>query len=231
MFIRIHENTGGAGGFHEGMKRTYEKGHDWFWLMDDDAEPKEDCLFELFKIDNFVVAPLIINKDEEIQNYHHKLINGILLFEKPAIPYSHLSQLPVQLNVVSLDANAFVGPLIHRLVIKKVGFPNKDLFIWGDDTEYTYRIKKYGIELKLNTKAHIYHKDRPSLVYSSNNFLKIYYGTRNRIYIARKYGSFLSLIYWITRISLSIIKVLGHKNYLKIYKIKIKALINGLFFK
>ncbi|MEN3014688.1 MAG: glycosyltransferase, partial [bacterium] len=38
-YIRMHENTGGAGGFHEGLKRAYEKGYDWFWLMDDDVEP------------------------------------------------------------------------------------------------------------------------------------------------------------------------------------------------
>ena len=43
-YIRMHENTGGAGGFHEGVKRAYEKGYDWLWLMDDDAEPYENAL-------------------------------------------------------------------------------------------------------------------------------------------------------------------------------------------
>jgi len=45
-YVRMHENTGGAGGFHEGVKRAYEKGYDWLWLMDD-AEPKEDALEKL----------------------------------------------------------------------------------------------------------------------------------------------------------------------------------------
>lgn len=43
-YVRMYKNTGGAGGFYEGVKRAYEKGYDWLWLMDDDAESKEDAL-------------------------------------------------------------------------------------------------------------------------------------------------------------------------------------------
>ena len=28
-YVRLSENSGGAGGFYEGMKRGYEKGFDW----------------------------------------------------------------------------------------------------------------------------------------------------------------------------------------------------------
>jgi len=31
-----------------------------------------------------------------------------------------------------------VGPLINRKIIGKVGFPIKEMFIWGDDLEYIY---------------------------------------------------------------------------------------------
>src|SRR5690606_27933775 len=47
IHIRLPENTGGAGGFHEGVKRAYNDGYDWIWLMDDDAEPLEDALEKL----------------------------------------------------------------------------------------------------------------------------------------------------------------------------------------
>ena len=43
-YVRMNENTGGAGGFYEGVKKGYEKGYDWLWLMDDDGIPKNDCL-------------------------------------------------------------------------------------------------------------------------------------------------------------------------------------------
>src|SRR5262245_34479345 len=37
-YLRLEANTGGAGGFHEGMKWAYERGFDWLWVMDDDVE-------------------------------------------------------------------------------------------------------------------------------------------------------------------------------------------------
>jgi len=46
-YVRLPENTGGAGGFHEGVKRGYKKGYDWLWLMDDDAIAQKNTLEEL----------------------------------------------------------------------------------------------------------------------------------------------------------------------------------------
>src|SRR5690349_20673166 len=40
-YTRLPTNTGGAGGFHEGLRRAMELGADWMWVMDDDAEPHE----------------------------------------------------------------------------------------------------------------------------------------------------------------------------------------------
>src|SRR5258708_30897142 len=34
-YVRLPVNTGSAGGFHEGMRRAYEAGYDWLWLLDD----------------------------------------------------------------------------------------------------------------------------------------------------------------------------------------------------
>jgi GT2 family glycosyltransferase len=43
-FERREENTGGAGGYREGVRLLQETGCDWLWLMDDDAEPRPDAL-------------------------------------------------------------------------------------------------------------------------------------------------------------------------------------------
>ena len=47
--LRLPENQGGAGGFHEGMKRAYEEGFDWLWLMDDDTIPRPEALEALLE--------------------------------------------------------------------------------------------------------------------------------------------------------------------------------------
>ena len=73
----MHENTGGAGGFHEGVKRAYKKGYDWLWLMDDDVEVKEDTLEKLGKYfvnakkDNIVaLSSLKVNINGKILHPH-----------------------------------------------------------------------------------------------------------------------------------------------------------------
>jgi len=55
-YVRLSENTGGAGGFHYGVKRGYEQGFDWLWLMDDDVKPVNSTLAEL-------VAAIIVSRN------------------------------------------------------------------------------------------------------------------------------------------------------------------------
>lgn len=201
-YVRMHENTGGAGGFYEGVKRGYEKGYDWLWLMDDDAEPKEDTLEKLLlnnTEDVLCLCPLIVNKkSNKVQNYHHKkfnfYINDIPLFNETNIEH-------YQNNVLDIKANAFVGPLIKVKAIDFVGFPNSDLFIWGDDTEYTYRISTKG-RIVLVGSSVILHKDSPifqgNKVYK-NQVWKTYYYFRNKILFIKKYSryNFLAYAYFI----------------------------------
>jgi rhamnopyranosyl-N-acetylglucosaminyl-diphospho-decaprenol beta-1,3/1,4-galactofuranosyltransferase len=43
-YIRMQKNSGGSGGFYEGMRIAFEKNYDWIWVMDDDAEPEVNAL-------------------------------------------------------------------------------------------------------------------------------------------------------------------------------------------
>src|SRR5260370_443057 len=51
-YVRLPVNTGSAGGFHEGMRRAYEAGHEWLWLMDDDGCPAPDRLETLISCED-----------------------------------------------------------------------------------------------------------------------------------------------------------------------------------
>jgi GT2 family glycosyltransferase len=238
-YIRMHENTGGAGGFQEGVKRSYVSGFDWIWLMDDDAEPKSNCLKillkEIYRNKFMAVCPLILGisptGEEEIQFYHHKFIRKSLFLREKWLKWTDDV---LNKGTVRLDANTFVGPLIHRNVISGIGFPDKAYFIVADDTEYTYRIsKKYS--LYLIPEAVIKHKDENVLTKFGRIPLSIYwkqyYRIRNIIYFESKYNSrftaFLMGLYIITRKSLGIIL---HKEQKKVYRLKIvfRGVIDGL---
>lgn len=49
VYRRLETNTGGSGGFSEGMRTAYELGSEWIWMMDDDVEVVPDGLAKMGK--------------------------------------------------------------------------------------------------------------------------------------------------------------------------------------
>jgi GT2 family glycosyltransferase len=155
----MHKNTGGAGGFYEGVKRGYERGYDWLWLMDDDAEPKEDALekLSLYFRNNDVVglANSVQLPDGSIAIYHRGKVNFKRIFPLIQIP---LDLKEYQREAVEIDMASFVGLAIRRNAIEKVFFPIKEFFIHHDDVEYCIRLRSVG-KILLVPKSVIIHKE------------------------------------------------------------------------
>lgn len=198
-YVRMHENTGGAGGFYEGVKRGYEKGYDWLWLMDDDAEPKEDALEKLsfyFEKENIVaLAGTVVNKEGNIC-YNHR---GTINFEK----FYPMIQTPLDDSLykntsVEIDMASFVGLLVNNVAIRKIGYPKKEFFIHHDDVEYCIRLHTTG-KIFLIPASIILHKEvskniEPKRILLRNSFRipfdKLwlsYYGKRNLIWLGKEY--------------------------------------------
>lgn len=201
-YIRLSENTGGAGGFHEGVKRAYKDGYDWLWLMDDDAEPLNDALEKLsvyFDEKNVsALASVVKTTDNQIILGHR----GYFDF-KSIRNYKIVQSLSPSLinnnNTLKIDAISFVGVLINRKAIMKVGFPKKEFFVYGDDYEYSIRLRSVG-EILLISDSTIQHK-----VYVSTNFIEknffghkfnrikyenywiSYFDKRNNVWLLKKY--------------------------------------------
>jgi rhamnopyranosyl-N-acetylglucosaminyl-diphospho-decaprenol beta-1,3/1,4-galactofuranosyltransferase len=113
-------------------------------------------------------------------------------------------------GIILNKVNPFNGTLLHRELIKDVGFIKKEMFIWGDETEYFKRIEAFGYNYATVTAALFYHPT------SKTNISKKLFGIlkvqrkpeklemnfiRNQGYINVRYNSFLShkvaLIYFI----------------------------------
>jgi len=242
-YIRMHENTGGAGGFYEGVKRGYEKGYDWLWLMDDDAEPKEDALELLslyFKNTEIVsLAGLVVLPDGNIAIYHRGKINLKNIFP--------LVQIPIDLNeyqkqTVEVDMASFVGLLVKKEVINDIGFPKKEFFIYHDDVEYCIRLRSIG-KILLIPKSIIIHKEAAKGEVEKsflgikrkrtefNKFWLSYYGIRNLVWLGKKYSEnkflfYIQMIKNILRVILGII--LFDDNKYKRIKFVLNAYFDGL---
>ncbi|MDD5639030.1 MAG: glycosyltransferase family 2 protein [Candidatus Pacebacteria bacterium] len=213
-YVRLNENTGSAGGQYTGIKRAYEKGFDWVWCMDDDAIPKRNCLEKM------------VSKSKKEKNYFIFLPKKVDVFGQ--IQKKHIGNFSKHfLNIESLmeaerlaDFGSFVGPLFSRKVIKQVGFPNKNLFIWSDDTEYFLRIRNFGFRSVAVNNAVIIHKDDAGKRMVNNFNWKNYYGWRNKIYIRKKYCEpfwyFLFLISFFARELATIFLVYRKPKYVKV---------------
>jgi GT2 family glycosyltransferase len=201
-YVRMYENIGGAGGFYEGVKRGYERGYDWLWLMDDDSEPYEDALYKAsnhFDKKNVVgLANLKVNLDQKILTYHRGYFNFNNIFKRVIIP---INEKNVEINkYIEIDHASFVGILVNKYAISKIGFPNKNFFIHYDDVEYCIRLRTIG-KMLLICDSVICHKEAAEKgvekIFLSKKSCRIpyenlwisYYGNRNIVWLAKKYNT------------------------------------------
>jgi GT2 family glycosyltransferase len=188
----LDDNMGGAGGFEAGMREARDSYHpDWYWLMDDDAYPREDCLEKLLETGKKLpdvggLCPLIYGIDlNRYQMFHHKNMTGLMMKNTPVA--RDAGQLKA---VTEEEANAFVGPLFPGNVVEELGIADGSLFIYGDDSEYTYRVSRKH-KLYLVKDAVIEHQDAPvtDANLSPAGYWKEYYGNRNQYFMIREFHS------------------------------------------
>lgn len=205
--LSLDSNTGGAGGFAEGLKHAVEKGAEWAWMMDDDAQPHLDALEHLLK---HQLLPDNL--------YGSVAVSGEKL-SWPTMPIEggkgdgieYLSQLPSELDVQFIP---FLGILISSSMVKRIGLPDTGFFLAADDVDYCMRARSAGAKILLIGSSHIEHpaSERYRLWLPGREFYSLklapwkrYYDVRNRIFVARNHygaklwystvpGSFLRLI-------------------------------------
>ena len=146
-YIKMKENTGGSGGFFEGLKRIKEQQYDWVWIMDDDTIPTSNCLEKLIEA-NQIIQNKSANRKvsflaSAIYGANGEYMNLPSVSNKPSNNgYAYWYEFLVD-GIVNISDATFVSLLVNTNAIKECGLPCKDYFIWGDDTEYTTRLTKF----------------------------------------------------------------------------------------
>lgn len=232
-YVRLPENIGGAGGFHEGMKLAYEKGHDWIWVMDDDAIPAIDALEQLLKFEHlqeedvYALASTVINSNGRICATHRRLFDLRKAQEIP-IPIEYYKK-----ENFEVDTASFVGMLVSRKAMTKLGPPLKDFFIYYDDTEYSLRIRSFEGRIITLSKSKIMHTKEETQRMKTRKVplsWRYYYGHRNKIYTYKKYGHlgarfYIEMLIKAIKTQLGIVLFRPHK--LASTKILWKSLLDG----
>ena len=136
FYYNTMSNIGGAGGFNYGIKKAYELNYDYFWLMDDDTIVQEDTLARLLEAEN------LLNEEFGFLSSVAYWIDGSLCnmnYHYIAKDWNDRKEYS-EYGIIKVERATFVSFFTNREVVKKIGLPRKEYFIWGDDTDYSLRI-------------------------------------------------------------------------------------------
>lgn len=136
LYFNTGSNLGGAGGFNYGMRKAVELGYDYVWVMDDDCMPHEDTLLGF------------LNADAQL-NGEYGYLSSVCRWIDGNICTMNTQRHPLTKNIIDFSPDiqpvtlaSFVSLFVPARIIKELGLPIKDFFIWSDDWEFTRRISR-----------------------------------------------------------------------------------------
>ena len=185
-------NLGGAGGFWRGIKEGYARGHDWIWCMDDDTIPTPSALERLC-----AAPPFGDPKTGYLGSMVHwtdgtaHQMNMWLSIPRQITSFEWYGRVLPDRCVPS-DTSSFVSLLVSRRAVEKVGLPLKEMFIWGDDSEYTYRISEHFQNFHVLDSIVVHktpankHGTLASALPKRGEHFKLKHGLRNEVYGRRQ---------------------------------------------
>ncbi|WP_128547766.1 glycosyltransferase family 2 protein [Larkinella soli] len=182
LLVFHQTNSGGAGGFHRGMIEACKRGYDWVWVMDDDGFPHPQSLAKLMAFPRMgpcILNSLVVAKENPTRLAFSLRFNDHLITTLEEIE---------GLNAVFGSINPFNGTLIAREVFGKIGYPLKEMFIWGDETEFCLRALHNGFPLITVTDSLFSHPSAKEVVNQDWNpeiIWRKYYGFRNHSLLLR----------------------------------------------
>lgn len=131
-YHRMETNTGGAGGFSEGIRVAYELGATWLWLMDDDVEVLPDGLRRMGvwaeRFHHVQGRRYDYDGSEFYWQYRLNIALGI------PIPFAAAGF--DERGYREMNSGCFEGMFIHRDVVRQIGLPDPRFFIYWDDSVY-----------------------------------------------------------------------------------------------
>ena len=195
------------------VRQWHQKGslpaNSWCVLFDDDAYPEPGCI-QLFRrnaasthyTSRMAVGAAVFNADGEVAEVNRPILN---VFRRPyrlttslfstakgttlsVRDLYHVSNrfLLARSSSCEVDAISFVGLFLNldRLAQHGYPLPNVDLFIYGDDTLYTWGLSRCKSDLLLDSRLGFVHDTRTGYELGVVRPLwKLFYLTRNSWFV------------------------------------------------
>ncbi|MFV0386931.1 glycosyltransferase, partial [Paracoccus sp. (in: a-proteobacteria)] len=155
---RSDANLGGAGGFEQGMRQMTERcDPDWIVVMDDDGRPAHGAIraFRDLTCDHDAVGAAVLTPSGEVcemnRPYRNPFWHGReflrTLFRGRHGFHLQDSAYAVDAPVTDVDMASFVGLFLSRAAVRRAGYPDGRLFVYGDDQLYTLQMRRRGLRI------------------------------------------------------------------------------------
>ena len=206
-------NSGGAGGFAMGMRHAMEQhAPDWLVVMDDDGRPEPGGLAAFHAVpdgkwDAMAAAVYFpsgeiceMNRPSRNPFWHQREFLRTLLGGGRS--GFHIAPSAYEGEGREIDVTSFVGFFISAEAVRRIGYPDPNLFIYGDDGIYTLGLSKRGGRIGFEPGIRFEH-DLTSFAGSEGQVAvqrgrlaplwKIYYYHRNLLFLYRMAAG---LMFW-----------------------------------
>ncbi len=186
VYYDLGENRG-TGGFSYGVEKAVRLGYEYIWLMDDDVIPDRNALLQLMR-----AGKCLQNDWGFLASYVYWKDGSLCKANIPKLSPLHFVTVSDKKRLVPVRMASWASILVKSSVVRRVGLPYKDYFVWTDDYEFTARISRrycsYLVpssrvlhEKKANIKADIIKE-------SYDRLYRFRYLYRNDVHFYRKYG-------------------------------------------
>ena len=265
VVLRFEENLGSAGGFAAGIKYVQELDCDYLLMLDDDNVPEEGAIEKFMEMrkkigdEKMVVVGNRINipGNEHVFSSSNKgatepkgpffetiSLEKIFNFFRLATGKIKNTQNKVgkSLDFVSNESFVYGGAFIPIDAVRRAPLPDAELFLYGDDIEYSWGIKRLGYNSYVCSSPKIYdiemsfgnESQTVGLFNPTTASFRVYYRIRNMVRIsARNTKQFqvvllINILVWISALSiLGLIKYGVSKNYFKRLILIVRAVYGG----
>lgn len=211
--IKLGRNTGSAGGFRSGLRDALARASDFILMLDDDNWISGDFIQKSLALHGTYGRLLGTNElavlgNRTLDNNHQRLVRGTpprITFPPPGAFLSfdlvtymkrvffHRSRRPFTEPVIVPSA-PYGGLMVPATVVRRVGLPREDFFLYADDTEWSSRIHDAGVPICFMPDCEVVDADAkwsreagkgPRGILRSPSLIRIYYGTRNQTFLER----------------------------------------------
>jgi len=191
-------NNGFAKGNNIGIQKAMDDGCDLVFILNPDMQLEEKCisvLIERIKYDEKIgiIGPIVLlgnNTGAIIQNYGVKV--NFRTQKKSTLFHNQTltSKIPNEMYVDYVTGGAM---MIRCTVLKITGLFEEDYFMYNDEIDIAYRVKKAGFKTLCVRDAEVRHFHDFDKLNKTGNNLMYYYVMRNKYIYFKKFHFYFNL--------------------------------------